>query len=73
MIIKININLFFYAFQTIEKLTQSINELNEKILLFIKTCHETEFPNTVESTEQIFSQHLIQKNDFNQELQRIKM
>ncbi|CAF4927692.1 unnamed protein product, partial [Rotaria sp. Silwood1] len=70
----INFRLFEWIEQRIiiEKLTQSIYELNEILFIFIKECYEIEFPNTVESIQQILNQHLIQKNEFNQELQRIK-
>ena len=42
------------------------------LLVFIKQCDEIEFPNAVESTQQLLIQHLTQKNELEQELQRIK-
>ncbi|CAF3661359.1 unnamed protein product [Rotaria sordida] len=70
----INFRLFEWIEQrvTIEKLTQSIHELNEILLVFIKECYEIEFPNTVESIQKILNQHSKQKIEFDQELQRIK-
>ncbi|CAF0831504.1 unnamed protein product [Rotaria sordida] len=56
----------------IEKLTQSIHELSEMLLVFIKQCDEIEFPNAVESTQQLLLQHSTQKNELEQELRRIK-
>ncbi|CAF4854102.1 unnamed protein product, partial [Rotaria sp. Silwood1] len=56
----------------IEKLTQSIHELSEMLLVFIKQCDEIEFPNAVESTQQLLIQHSTQKNELEQELRRIK-
>ncbi|CAF1238864.1 unnamed protein product [Adineta steineri] len=56
----------------IEKLTQSIHELSEMLLVFIKQCDEIEFPNAVESTQQLLMQHSTQKNELEQELLRIK-
>jgi len=43
------------------------------LLVFIKKCDEIEFPNAVESTQQLLIQHSTQKNELEQELQRIKM
>ncbi|CAF4440061.1 unnamed protein product [Rotaria socialis] len=57
----------------IEKLTQSIHELSEMLLVFMKQCDEIEFPNAVESTQQLLLQHSTQKNELEQELRRIKM
>ncbi|CAF2686291.1 unnamed protein product [Rotaria sp. Silwood2] len=70
----INFRLFEWIEQrmTIEKLTQSIHELNDILLVFIKECYEIEFPNTVELIQKILHQHSIQKIEFDQELQRIK-
>lgn len=62
--------LFFH--KAIEKLTQSIHELNEILLAFVKEVNDIEFPNTVESIERIHNQHLTQKHQFDDELQRIK-
>jgi hypothetical protein len=42
------------------------------LLVFIKQCDEIEFPNAVESTQQLLVQHSTQKNELEQELQRIK-
>jgi len=42
------------------------------LLKFIKQCGEIEFPNGVEITEQILIQTSKQKNELEQELQRIK-
>jgi hypothetical protein len=42
------------------------------LLVFIKQCDEIEFPNAVESTQQLLLQNSIQKNELEQELQRIK-
>ncbi|CAF4269194.1 unnamed protein product [Rotaria sp. Silwood2] len=56
----------------IEKLTQSIHELSEMLLVFIKQCDEIEFPNAVESTQQLLIQHSTQKTELEQELRRIK-
>ncbi len=42
------------------------------LLVFIKQCDEIEFPNAVESTQQLLLQHSTQKNELEQELQRIK-
>jgi hypothetical protein len=65
--------LFFnYYLKAIEKLSQSIHELTEMLLVFIKQCDEIEFPNAVESTQQLLLQHSTQKNELKQELQRIK-
>ena len=58
--------------QAIEKLTQSIHELSEMLLVFVKQCDEIEFPNAVESTQQLLVQHSTQKNELEQELLRIK-
>ncbi|CAF4119841.1 unnamed protein product [Rotaria magnacalcarata] len=70
----INFRLFEWIEQrvTIEKLTQSIHELNEILLAFIKEVNEVEFPNNVESIDAIVNQNLIQKNHIERELQRIK-
>ncbi|CAF3258899.1 unnamed protein product [Rotaria sp. Silwood2] len=70
----INFRLFEWIEQrmTSEKLTQSIHELNDILLVFIKECYEIEFPNTVELIQKILHQHSIQKIEFDQELQRIK-
>ncbi|CAF3903341.1 unnamed protein product [Rotaria magnacalcarata] len=59
--------------EAIEKLTQSIHELSEMLLVFMKQCDEIEFPNAVESTQQLLLQHSTQKNELEQELRRIKM
>ncbi|CAF0804272.1 unnamed protein product [Adineta ricciae] len=56
----------------IEKLTQSIHELSEMLLVFIKQCDEIEFPNAVDSTQQLLLQHSTQKTELEQELLRIK-
>ncbi|CAF1109546.1 unnamed protein product [Adineta steineri] len=56
----------------IEKLTQSIHDLSEMVLRFIKQCDEIEFPNAVELTQKILIQHLTRKNELELELQRIK-
>ncbi|UJR27532.1 hypothetical protein I4U23_008815 [Adineta vaga] len=56
----------------IEKLTHSIHELSEMLLVFIKQCDEIEFPNAVDSTQQLLLQHSTQKNELEQELLRIK-
>ncbi len=64
---------FVFVLKAIEKLTQSIHELSEMLLVFIKQCDEIEFPNAVESTQQLLIQHSTQKNELEQELQRIKM
>ena len=66
-------NLLLFCFKTIEKLTQSIHELTAVILRFIKQCNEIEFPNDVESTQTIFNQTTIHKNELEKELRRIKM
>ncbi|CAF5002859.1 unnamed protein product [Rotaria sp. Silwood1] len=42
------------------------------LLVFIKQCDEIEFPNAVESTQQLLIQHSTQKNELEQELRRIK-
>jgi hypothetical protein len=42
------------------------------LLVFIKQCDEIEFPNAVESTQKLLIQHSTQKNELEQELQRIK-
>ena len=42
------------------------------LLVFIKQCDEVEFPNAVQSTQQLLAQHATQKNELTQELQRIK-
>jgi hypothetical protein len=42
------------------------------LLVFIKQCDEIEFPNAVESTQQLLIQHSTQKNELEQELLRIK-
>lgn len=42
------------------------------LLVFIKQCDEIEFPNAVESTQQLLLQHSTQKDELEQELQRIK-
>jgi hypothetical protein len=42
------------------------------LLVFIKQCDEIEFPNAVESTQQLLVQHAAQKKELAQELQRIK-
>jgi hypothetical protein len=42
------------------------------LLVFIKQCDEIEFPNAVESTQQLLHQHSTQKTELKQELQRIK-
>jgi hypothetical protein len=66
--------VYFVLFitQAIEKLTQSIHELSEMLLVFIKQCDEIEFPNAVDSTQQLLVQHAAQKNELEQELSRIK-
>jgi hypothetical protein len=43
------------------------------ILRFIRQCNEIEFPNDVETTQIIFNQTLLHKNELEQELRRIKM
>ena len=55
-----------------EKLTQSIDELNEMLLVFIKQCNELEFTNAIESTEKILNQYSREKNELEQELLRLK-
>jgi len=42
------------------------------LLFFIKQCDEIEFPNAVDSTQKLLLQHSTQKNELEQELQRIK-
>ena len=42
------------------------------LLVFLKQCDEIEFPNAVDSTQQLLTQHSTQKNELEQELQRIK-
>jgi hypothetical protein len=42
------------------------------LLVFIKQCDEIEFPNAVDSTQKLLLQHSTQKNELEQELQRIK-
>lgn len=42
------------------------------LLVFLKQCDEIEFPNAVDSTQQLLTQHSTQKNEIEQELQRIK-
>lgn len=42
------------------------------LLVFLKHCDEIEFPNAVDSTQQLLTQHSTQKNELEQELQRIK-
>ena len=42
------------------------------LLVFIKQCDEIEFPNAVESTQQLLHQHSVQKAELKQELQRIR-
>jgi hypothetical protein len=69
MIIEIP-NLIFL--KAIEKLTQLIHELSDMLLKFIKHCGEIEFPNGVEITAKILIQTSKQKNELEQELQRIK-
>jgi len=69
MIIKTNNLLFLKA---IEKLTQLIHELSEMLLRFIEKCDEIEFPNDVELTQKILILTSKQKNEIEQELQRIK-
>jgi hypothetical protein len=64
--------LFSFLLKAIEKLTQSIHELSEMLLVFIKQCDEIEFPNAVESTQKLLIQNSTQKNELEQELQRIK-
>lgn len=64
--------LCLFIVKAIEKLTQSIHELSEMLMIFIKQCDEIEFPNAVESTRQLLIQHSTQKNELEQELKRIK-
>ena len=42
------------------------------LLIFVKQCDEIEFPNAVESTQQLLLQHSAQKYELDQELKRIK-
>jgi hypothetical protein len=72
MIIKTTNLLFFFFLKTIEKLTQSIHDASEMTLKFIKQCNELEFPNGVESTQNVLLQTATQKNELEQELQQIK-
>lgn len=72
MIIKIDNLLSLFFLKAIEKLTQSIHDLSEMLLGFIKQCGEIEFPNSVESTEKILIQTCKQKSELEEELQRIK-
>ncbi len=41
-------------------------------LEFIKQCNEMDFPNGVESTQNVLLQTATQKNELEQELQQIK-
>ena len=49
-----------------------MHELSEMLLVFIRQCDEIEFPNAVESTQQLIAQHSAQKNELEQELHRIR-
>lgn len=42
------------------------------LLVFLKQCDEIEFPNAVDSTQHLLHQHCTQKNELEQEFQRIK-
>ena len=42
------------------------------LLIFIKQTNEIEYPNGVESTQKLLIQHSTQRNELDQELQRIK-
>ena len=42
------------------------------LLVFLKQCDEIEFPNAVDSTQHLLLQHCTQKNELEQEFQRIK-
>jgi hypothetical protein len=73
MIIKTTNLLFsFFFLKTIEKLTQSIHDASKMSLEFIKQCNEMDFPNGVESTQNVLLQTATQKNELEQELQQIK-